>query len=530
MPDSRIPDGTPDEVAERAAAPPRVPEFDPTLGIDLVPPAGQGTPSHRLVAIGDSLLQGFQSGAIYRTDLSVPAIVAHELGPHELGTAFRYPRFGGPGGLPLNVELLLRRIEERHGRSLEPWELPVAAFTARGFMDEVEDYWERGPGAVPPVTGFQHNLSCFGWDLRDALEKTAALCEAAIETPHDQPLAQIVENNGERAALRVYPNGDERQRAMTLFDVAAALGADHDDGDDAGIETLVVFLGANNALRTVTELRVAWSGDDFRDLDAKRAYTIWQPTHFDAEFAEVVARLRGIEARHVILCTVPHVTIAPIARGLGPKDGSRYFSYYVRPWVDERRFSAARDEHITGDEARVVDAAIDMFDDTITRAVADARGDGLDWYLLDVAGILARLAARRYVDDLDARPAWWEPYPLPPALAALDPVPDTRFLTADGRGGRAGGGLFSLDGVHPTTVGYGILAQEIVNIMSRAGVGFRNPNGAPRSGRVEVDFARLLRQDTLIHTPPQNVDSALSVLGWVDEVLDLFRIEWRLGL
>ena len=29
----------------------------------------------------------------------------------------------------------------------------------------------------------------------------------------------------------------------------------------------------------------------------------------------------------------------------------------------------------------------------------------------------------------------------------------SRFLTADGRGGRATGGLFSLDGVHPTTVG-----------------------------------------------------------------------------
>jgi len=315
-----------------------------------------------------------------------------------------------------------------------------------------------------------------------------------------------------------------------VFDAARALGAEHDDGTDAGIETLVVFLGANNALRAATELRVVWSGEDFRQLERTRDATIWTPEHFDAEFAEVVARLRTVEARHIILCTVPHVTIAPIARGIGTKSGSPYFPYYTRPWIDEGRFDPARDEHLTGAQAYAVDTAIDLYNITITEAVADARRDGLDWYLLDSAGILDRLAARRYVDDLAARPEWWTPYPLPPLLAALMPVPDTRFLSADGNGGRATGGLFSLDGVHPTTVGYGILAQEIVDIMVRAGVEFRHPRGAVREGRVEVDFARLLRNDTLVQAPPQNVDSSLSVLGWADQVLDLFRIRWNLGI
>ncbi|MEU5842213.1 hypothetical protein [Rhodococcus sp. NPDC047139] len=519
-----IPKGTPESVVARAAEPPRVPDFEPTLGIEVAR-SFRGTPRHRLVALGDSLLQGFQSGAIYNTDISVPAIVAYEL-----GADFRYPRYGGPGGLPLNIELLLRRIEQRHGTTLEPWELPTALLAARGFMDEVEDYWERGPGAAFPSVGYLHNLSCFGWDLRDALQKTARDCAARIRTPRDDLVRQLVENNGERAALHVYPNGDERRRDLTLFDVAAELGADHDDATDTGIETLLVFLGSNNALRTVTELRVAWSGDDFRDLDAKRAYTIWRPEHFDSEWTEVLARLRTVGARHVVLCTVPHVTIAPIARGLGTKSGSRYFPYYSRPWVDERRFEASRDEHITGPEARMVDAAIDLFDETISRTVADARRAGLDWYLLDTAGILDRLAARRYVDDLEARPAWWQPYALPPALAALDPVPDTRFLSADGRGGRASGGLFSLDGVHPTTVGYGILAQEVLDVMVRAGVEFRTANGTVRTGAVAVDFERLLRRDTLVRTPPQNLDSMLSILGWLDEVLDVFRVQLRLGL
>jgi len=520
-----VPDGTPHSVADRATAPPREPVSDPTLGIDVARPAHRGAPPHRLVTIGDSLFHGMQSAAVFATDLSVPAIVAHEL-----GAEFRYPRYGGPGGLPINIELLLRRLEERYGPRLDLWKLPMAGFTARGFMDEVEDHWERGPGASPPVAGLLHNLSCFGWDLRDALENTYKACEKRIGAPRDDPLLQVVENNGERAARHVYPSDSEEHTGWTFFDVARALGADHGDDTDSGIETLVVFLGANNALRSVTNLEVSWTDERFRALERKKAFTVWTPEHFAQEYALIVEQLGRIEARHVILCTVPHVTIVPIARGIGPKSGSPYFPYYTRPWIDEQHFDAARDEYITGEQARVVDAAIDLYNETITAAVGQARRDGHDWYLLDTAGILDRLAAKRYTFDLTARPAWWEPYPLPPALAALDPVPDTRFLSADGKGGRAAGGLFSLDGVHPTTVGYGILAQEIVDIMVRADVEFRSGNGTARRGRVEVDFDRLVRLDTLVRTPPQNVDSTFSVLGWLDEVLDVFGVQLRFGI
>ena len=89
-------------------------------------------------------------------------------------------------------------------------------------------------------------------------------------------------------------------------------------------------------------------------------------------------------------------------------------------------------------------------------------------------------------------------------------MPDSLFLSADGRGGRASGGLFSLDGVHPTTVAYGVMAQELANIMVTAGVQF---------DRAQIDFDRLVRRDTLVRTPPQNLDSTLGVIGWADEHL-----------
>jgi hypothetical protein len=42
-----------------------------------------------------------------------------------------------------------------------------------------------------------------------------------------------------------------------------------------------------------------------------------------------VTKVQQIRARHVIWCTVPHVTIAPVARGVASKvaPGSRYFPY-----------------------------------------------------------------------------------------------------------------------------------------------------------------------------------------------------------
>ncbi|MGH3930872.1 MAG: hypothetical protein ACRDTF_12945 [Pseudonocardiaceae bacterium] len=511
----------------------REPVWDPALGI-AVPRNWQGVPRHRLVSIGDSLTQGFASGAVFQTDLSYSAIIAHELGWDGL----RYPRYPGFGGLPLNLELLLRELERTFGANLNWWELPLALFRARQFMDQVEDYWERGLGAQPPaLTATNHVLGMYGWRLRDVLVRTAERYAEEIGQPADDLVQQIVQNNTARAALRVLPRTTEADRRSSALDAAVTLSNEtgalsnetqrNEVGEDPdhGIETLVVFLGANNALGAVTQLRLAWSGPGFDDPARSGDFTVWRPSHFVAEHELVAAKVRQIRARHVIWCTVPHVTIAPIARGVGNKasPGSQYFPYYTRPWISDRAFTPGRDPAITGAEAHAVDSAIDQYNDAITATVAAARRSGRDWYLLDIAGVLDRLASRRYLDDPQARPDWWRPYPLPPELVALRPVPDSRFLTADGAG-RLSGGLFSLDGVHPTTVGYGIIAQEIIDVMVRAGVQFTLPDGrTPRPAPVRVDVPRLIRRDTLLTRPPTNVTSTLSVLAWADEALNLFR-------
>jgi hypothetical protein len=512
---------TPDSVKIRSEA--RAPQTDPRVGVPVTGGAPPKSRAHRLVTVGDSLTQGFQSGAIYNTEISFPRIIAWEMGWSD---QFRYPRYGGPGGLPINIELIVRRLEQQFGDKLDWWELAAAAFSLRSVMDEIEDYWERGPGSKPPtLSGINHNLGIYGWDIRDALSRTAGVCARAIGKPKDDWIQQMVENASDRAAVRVLPalRGDQ-DPGLGSVDAAEALGR------NGGIETLIVFLGANNALGTVLQLAVSWSqagetGRDYQDLTKKTAFNVWDPEHFQIELAALAGRVKGIDAQHVVWGTVPHVTIAPIARGVASKvrTGSRYFPYYTRPWIKDADFDPADDPHLTEDQARAIDSAIDQYNDFIVEAVRVARTEGRDWYVLDVAGLLDRLAARRYVNDPSARPAWWRPYDLPPILQQLTPPPNSRFFTS-GPTGRTDGGIFSLDGVHPTTVTYGILAQEFINVMQLAGVPFFYGDGRTvRQGPVPVDFKRLIALDTLISDPPRSLASDVALIGWFDQKIDLFK-------
>jgi len=511
----------PDEVAIRTE--PRRPETDPTLGIPVPSRAPAVPPVHRLVTVGDSLTQGFMSGAIHRTDLSWPAITAFELGL--TAAEFTYPTYEwptGPGGLPLDLERLARQFDQRFGSRLDLLETFRAGPWLRSYMDGVEDYWERGPGSAPPVDGPPFsNTAVYGWDLLDPQLATEDQVEKLLAgRPSDDFLDQLVEHHAARASRPVLHRAAQGDPTRTVLDAVADLG-------DEGLETLVVVAGSNNALGSILSLRPAWTPAGYaamspvERLDARQGCNLWRPSAFAADWADLAARLRTVQAQHVVVATVPSVTIAPLARGTNKKvrPDSRYFAYYTRPWITDDDFDPKHDPHLTIDEVRAIDSAIDAYNETIIASVRAARTAGLDWHLFDLGGLLDRLATRRYINSPWAQPTWWEPYELPAALQRLDPVPNTRFFRS-GPGGRTDGGLFSLDGVHPTTIGYGILAQEVINVLRGAGVEFRDRHGDLRPDPVAVDFDRLLRADTLVSSPPASITGSLGLLGWLDERLD----------
>ena len=492
---------------------PPAPITDPTLGIQVARRDDEAC-RHRLVTLGDSLTHGFQSFAIFNTDLSYPALIASELGCYD---SFRHPHYRRFGGLPLNLEYLARQLDARFGARPRWWELGSAVFFLHHMLDEICEYWEDGRGSrVPEVTGIMHNLAVSGYDVRDVMARTAATERERMQHIPASLLHLVARDSGQLMGLYVLESAkDAHGRPLTPVGAAAALG------DDGGIETLIIFIGPNNALRAMTDLKVEWSGPGYDTLDGKAGYTVWRPTHFTAELGLLVEQVRRVHARHVIWATVPHVTIVPIAHGVGGKmrPGSRYFPFYTHPWIPEDRFDPTVDPYVTGNQARAIDSAIDQYNLAIADQVRAARGSGLDWLLLDTCGLMDRLASRRYLLDVAARPYWWTPYELPPALSALEPVPDSLFFAAGPRG-RSAGGLFALDGVHPTTIAYGLMAQEFIEVMAGAGVVFAGPDGRPRQGPVRIDFTRLIARDTLISDPPACITPDLKLLGWANDVLD----------
>jgi hypothetical protein len=488
LPAEYLDPGTPPEVVVTDQV--RAPVMDSTLGVSLGVP-GPGLPSvpdpprHPLVTVGDSLTHGMSSGAVFHTALSWPALVAQSLGARLV-----VPAYGGPlDGLPLNLEKLLRDLQSRFGNTLDLLEMIQLPFELHSLADANEDYWERGDGSRPPRIDLRYeNVGIYGWDVRDCLSSTTAraLANIASHPPHDDLLGAKPDNDNDIAAASV----------LAPFGSAAAqIDAVASHGHDGGIGTLVVMLGANNALGSVVKKSVVWSGPQFQDLDRKGAYTVWNPVHFQAEYAELIRRLLPVPARRVLLATVPHVTVAPIAAGVNPdnpgrkwREGSRYFPYYTDPWIAESEFRPNKHRHITHQQARAIDSAIDQYNDTIQDHVRSARADGRDWHLVDLCGILDGVAYRRFLADPAAATAQqgWQPYPLPVPIADLD----TRFFRSD-ETGRLQGGLFGLDAVHPTTVGYGIIARSVLDVLSAAGIA--SPG---------IDFTRLLAQDTLNSSPP----------------------------
>ncbi|HKO52451.1 MAG TPA: hypothetical protein VJV79_32310 [Polyangiaceae bacterium] len=515
---NRLRDDTPADVKITAEA--RKPELDPTLGVP-VPVTRDGEPRHRLVTLGDSLTQGFQSFAVSNTHLSWPNLVAWELGWAE---NFRYPMYWGEGGMPLNIELIVRTLERRFGPKLDnAWEKARAAGEVLGLVRRISEHWKREWNQDIPLST-NHNLAVWGWDMRDVLERTAATCSSEVARAPDN----YFETANARSGYRVLAGAREGDRALTALQAAQQLSEDGRDAAGNGIETLVVMLGSNNSLRTVANLRVIWSGPGFDDLNVKQRYTAWRPDHFRIELERFLSALEKVRARHVILATVPHVTIPPISRGISLSSGkvtprSRYFEYYTRPWISALNFDPRNDRCITAAQARAVDSAIDQYNYEITNIVRLKRLAGQDYYLFDLAGLLDRLAHRRYLDDPAALPSWWAEvggeYQLPAELAAVRPKLSSELFQA-GSNGREKGGLFSLDHIHPTTVGYGIIAQEIIRVMQRAGVVFRHSNGVERPEPVELDFTRLLRLDSLLASPPQSLNNDAELFAAIDRCVD----------
>ena len=434
----------------------------------------------RLVAIGDSLTQGFHSLAVTNTDQSFPAMIARAMG---LGVRdFLLPDFRARGGLPLSVEWLARRLEERYGPTMSTFEWIKALHVIPDLIDDVEDYWERGKGSQPSADVRYHNLAVWGFELADAYQISAAHCMEQIRRPKDDWFAPPSQPRFRTALKVLNPARTTARAAHTQIEVAREI-----QRSEGGIDHLIVWLGANNCLGTVVELEVRRTKDT--PPGPMSGHTLWTPEAFRKELEVLASHIADIGATHVYLATVPHVTIPPITRGVMKgagclPEGEKYFDHYTRFFIRDKDFRPDRDKHLTRAQAIEIDACIDAYNELLV-AEAGRRG----WHVVDMCGVLDRLAVRRN----HGKPT----YPVPTELSDLT----LRFFEIQPGGGVRSGGLIGLDGVHPTACGYGIVAQEFIQVMR-----------AHEPGIQDIDFGDVRRWDTLVSKPPQTLNDMIGVL------------------
>jgi hypothetical protein len=280
----------------------------------------------RLVAIGDSMTQGSMSLATCHTNLSFPSMVAQCLG---LTTAqFVTPNFMGSGGLPFNLEWMSRNLDHRYGGDINAFEWAGAVYHIGRMLDEVEDYWERGPGSRPVADRLYHNLGIWDYEVSDAYVTTSELCDTGIGRDRDEWL-QPPSHGRLRIARRVLnPARTDARKADTQLDAARRIRE-----RDGSIEHLLLCLGGNNCLGTVFTLDVIETGP--ASPGPGTGYTLWTRSAFAEEYHRLADGIDAVAAENVYVGNIPHVTVLPIIRGImaggGPLPaGEKYFDYYPR--------------------------------------------------------------------------------------------------------------------------------------------------------------------------------------------------------
>jgi hypothetical protein len=275
--------------------------------------------------------------------------------------------------------------------------------------------------------------------------------------------------------------------------------------------------------------------------DKVRGWNLWHPADFEREYEKLLSKVDEImqgnnaEEWKVFVGTVPVVTIVPLAKGVGPEaeidierpvidpdgtckeepDRSLYFRYYVWFPLDEDVVQeGGSTPYLTIHDAIHIDECIRQYNRTIAKLVRDlnlsheANGEPQRYYVVDLADAMQRMAWRRN----QANPT----YEFPDYFKFIYPKVNTKYYYANARGKLAQGGLFSLDGVHPSAIAHGLIAHEFVKVMSDAGVEFAEGLDWPRIFANDLLYSRPI---TLMQWLYEHEELAERIL----EVIQLFR-------
>lgn len=514
----------------------------------------------KLFAIGDSLTQGFMSGAAAQAHQSYVKLVADVLQAEPFNVCDHWPR----GGIPQNFEELFRTLEKRFGNDISgPLEWPLAINTISNFLDSIEEYWETGEGRYdlryPKPHDYFHNSAIWGFRIADAWNLNAKISKELILKDKDS------QGDGwfalPSAAFYRTVNRMLNPQQKPECDGLSVLGWLNEhvtnsklSGNKDGVENLIVWLGNNNVLGTALSLKpnqttaikkgnksylpheLSHVEREFLPNGEGRKWNLWRPNHFKAEYGELIKRIDQTMRKNpadvdwkVFVANVPHVTIIPLTKGMGEqfniikKDRHgkskvrTYFKYYGYFFLEEQDLRDAwKDQYLTLQDAIFIDDTIDEYNNLIDEILVEYNKahDKPRYFLTDTNDALANMAWKRN----QGMPT----YKLPDPIRLKYPPVNTKYYNAAFDGKKnilKDGGIFSLDGVHPTAIGQGVIAAEFLSVMSKAGVLNKAGKSVSPSSLNWEGPQGIIQSDTLYQKPIALVKEIYQH----NEFIDLFK-------
>lgn len=444
--------------------------------------------------MGDSMAQGFKNGGIYRTDLSFPAILAKAL---DSSMEFHRPSFSAQAGIPINLEILIRGLAEKYEDGITLSNSFGAGTEIYRTLRRIKSYWEGHLKSlkVEQDTPF-HNQAIWGFTISDTMLMDEEYCrDYILENKPEYSVFNVLPDHAMYITARMVlnPSFSKKFETNSMLDNIQLLS------EDGGIENLIACIGHNNCVGAVTNLHIKYSEkSDLHARYAERNCTVFRPEHFKLEMRSLYEKIADLNIKNVFVPTLPYVTIPPAIRGVNEdkeKPRTGYFDYYSRFWIWDEDFDPEKHPHLTRDDAIELDIVVDQYNSIIHKLAEE-----FDFCVVPVHKYV-RAAARRRLGKDNVRP-----FP-PNFVKALQKNEKTSYLVEDLENIRIStdylrldeetervdrGGIFSLDGLHPSTIGYGLIANIYKMSMEKRDVEFENP----------IDWDFVIENETLVTDPP----------------------------
>lgn len=410
-------------------------------------------PRPEMMAIGDSLYNGVRSLTIHDklAQLSAPALVAEGLG---IRPRFTCPDYGRP--MLIDFEKYLHMFPD------------IGKIMADIFKNF--SYWITAPVPASGLATFD-NLSIASTVYRDLITRTAATAEAelaALDAGRIKDAGGVTANLGElyfalNTRFILNPRSLQELMDKTALDIVALRRP----------RTLLVNIGSNDGLWAMgfdcaVDRRY---GPTRGDLDALIERLAALPDDIQIYF-------NGLALPSTVANLMPTDYYATANR---PPPGGYYDKY-------ENAFSLGSYGTINRDQMAALDADVRDHNAYTQSRIAGTKQSR--FHFVDVAAVLVGMNAKHEADTEANGLRMADGRRFSNLMLEAAPWPFPSFRS---------GGLQSLDGMHLSTLGYGLMAQAVLDAMD--------------SG-IALNLEAIYQRDTLLQRVPRSW--AFALWAWRD--------------